>query len=50
MDLVWAPNSFQMLMETIIHGLCNLIVYIDNLLLHSSTHNEHTKQSDMFLQ
>ena len=41
MGLLGCPSSFQCLMETVVHGLQNVIVYIDNLLVHSSTHEEH---------
>ena len=32
------PSLFQRLMETVVHGLQNIIVYIHNLLVHSSMH------------
>jgi hypothetical protein len=39
--LLRCPASLQHLMVTIIHSLANVIVYIDNLLIHSVTHPEH---------
>jgi Reverse transcriptase (RNA-dependent DNA polymerase) len=50
MDLFRSPASFQHLMETMVHSLPNIIVYIDGLLLHSSSHPEHLKQLDLLLQ
>jgi hypothetical protein len=35
------PASFQQLMEGVLQNLKNVIVYIDNLLVHSDTHNKH---------
>ncbi len=32
------------------HGLANVIVYIDNLLVHSATHTEHITALDQVLQ
>ena len=37
-------------METVVAGLANIIMYIENLLLHSCTHEEHTQQLDILLQ
>ncbi len=50
MDMLSCPASFQRLMETVLHGLANVIVYIDNLLVHSSTHPEHITALDNVLQ
>jgi hypothetical protein len=41
MGLLGCPASFQRLMETVVNGISNVIVYIDNLLVHSTTHEEH---------
>ena len=49
MGLLGAPSSFQRLMETVVHGLANVIVYIDDLLLHSTTHEQHLRQLDELL-
>ncbi len=38
MGLLGCPASFQRLMETVVNGLANVIVYIDDLLVHSATH------------
>ncbi len=38
------------LMETVVNGLANVIVYIDDLLIHSATHQEHIIALDKVLQ
>ena len=44
--LLGCPSSFQRLMETVVRGISNVIVYIDDLLVHSSDHEEHLKLLD----
>jgi hypothetical protein len=41
MGLLGCPASFQRLMETVVNNIANFIVYIDNLLVHSASHEEH---------
>jgi hypothetical protein len=41
MGLLGCPASFQLLMETVVHNISNVIVYINNLLVHSASHEEH---------
>ncbi len=50
MGLLGCPASFQRLMETVVNGLANVIVYIDDLLVHSATHAEHIAALDQVLQ
>ena len=50
MGLLGCPSSFQHLMETVVHGLQNVIVYIDDLLVHSSTHDDHLELLDQLLK
>ena len=50
MGLLGCPSSFQRLMETVVHGLQNVIVYIDDLLVHSSTHDDHLELLDQLLK
>ena len=50
MGLLGCPASFQRLMETVVNGLTNVIVYIDDLLVHSATHTEHITALDQVLQ
>ncbi len=40
-SLLGCPASFQRLMETIVNGISNVIVYINDLLVHLATHEEH---------
>ena len=44
MGLLGCPASFQRLVELAMSGLINVIVYIDDLLLHSKSHAEHLMQ------
>jgi hypothetical protein len=50
MGLLGCPASFQGLMETVVHNISNVIVYIDNLLLHSASHDEHLATLSEVLQ
>ena len=50
MGLLGCPSSFQHLMETVVLGLQNIIVYIDDLLVHSSTHEVHLELLDQLLK
>jgi hypothetical protein len=43
MGLLGCPASFQCLMETVLSNVKNVLVYIDDLLLHNATHEEHLK-------
>ena len=47
MGLLGCPASFQRLVELAMKGLINVIVYIDDLLLHSKSHNEHREQLEV---
>jgi hypothetical protein len=49
MDLLGCPASFQRLVELAIAGLMNIIVYIDDILVHSKSHKEHLQQLDHLL-
>ena len=44
MGLLGCPASFQRLVELAMAGLINVIVYIDDILLHSNSHAEHRDQ------
>ena len=50
MGLLGCPSSFQRLMETVVHGIENVIVYIDDLLIHSSDHAHHLRLFDQHLK
>ena len=41
MGLLGSPASFQRLVETVLKGISNVIVYIDDLIIHTSTHRQH---------
>ena len=40
MGLLGCPASFQRLMESVMRGIIKVIVYIDDILVHSQTHEE----------
>ncbi len=46
MGLLECPASFQRLVELAMAGLMNIILYIDDLLVHSRSHTEHLQQLD----
>jgi len=41
MGLLGSPASFQRLVEKALEGIPNVIVYIDDLVIHTKTHEEH---------
>ncbi len=43
MGLLRCPASFQRLMEGVLQNIQNVIVYIDDLLIHTDTHSKHLK-------
>ena len=47
MGLLGCPASFQILVELAMKGLVNVIVYIDDLILHSKSHTEHRVQLEL---
>jgi hypothetical protein len=49
MGLLRCPASFQRLMEGILRNISNVIVYIDDLLVHTQTHDKHQKVLDQVL-
>lgn len=46
MGLLSCPASFQWLMEKVLLGVKSCILYIDDLLIHSHTHDAHLKTLD----
>jgi len=46
MGLLGCPSSFQRLVEAVVHGIADVIVYIDDIIIHSSAHDVHLKQLD----
>jgi hypothetical protein len=43
MGLLGCPASFEQLMETVLRNINNVLVYIDDVLLHTASHDEHLK-------
>ena len=43
MGLLGSPASFQRLVEAALKGVPNVIVYIDDLLIHTKTHEDHLR-------
>ena len=41
MGLLGCPASFQRLVELVMHNITNLIIYIDDLLVHTADHETH---------
>jgi hypothetical protein len=50
MGLLRCPASFQCLMEGVLQNLQNVIIYIDDLLVHSNTHNRHLQILEKVLE
>jgi len=50
MGLLGCPASFQRLMETVVKGIDNVVVYIDDLLLHSDSHDRQLQLLDQLLE
>jgi hypothetical protein len=50
MGLLGCPASFQRLMEGVLRNLQNVIVYIDDLLIHSDTHERHLQTLEKGVQ
>jgi hypothetical protein len=50
MGLLGCPASFQRLMEGVMRNISNVIVYIDDLLVHTTTHEEHLKVLEQVLE
>jgi hypothetical protein len=46
MGLASAPSAFQRLVELVVKGISNVVVYIDDLIIHSKTHEEHLQILD----
>jgi len=46
MGLASAPSALQRLVELVVKGISNVVVYIDDLIIHSQTHYQHLKSLD----
>ena len=49
MGLLGCPASFQRLMEGVLRDIANVLVYIDDLLVHTDTHEKHLQVLDQVL-
>ena len=50
MGLLGCPASFQRMMEMILDKIKNVIVYIDDVLIHSKTHDQHLESLEAVFQ
>jgi hypothetical protein len=50
MGQLGCPASFQQLMEGVLWNISNVIVYIDDLLVHTQNHEDHVKVLEQVLQ
>ena len=49
MGLLGCPASFQRLMEGVLRDIPNVLVYIDDLLVHTDNHDKHLQVLDQVL-
>ena len=49
MGLLGCPASFQWLMEKFLDGICNIIMYIDDVIIHTAAHEHHLQVLDQVL-
>ncbi len=49
MGLLGCPASFQRLMEQVLPGLNHLLIYIDDMLIHTDTHEKHLEALEQVL-
>jgi hypothetical protein len=49
LGLLGCPANFQCLMEGVLCNIANVIVFINDLLVHTKTHEEHLKVLDQVL-
>jgi hypothetical protein len=50
MGLLGCPASFQRLMEQVLRGLQNILIYIDDVLVHTDTHEKHLEALEHVLR
>ena len=50
MGLLGCPSTFQRLVEAVVEGLTNIIVYIDDLIVHSDSHERHLESLDQLFE
>jgi hypothetical protein len=49
MGLLGCPASFQRLMEQVLRGLSHILIYIDDVLIHTNTHEKHLEALEQVL-
>jgi hypothetical protein len=49
MGLLGCPASFQRLMEQVLRGLNHILIYIDDVLIHTDTHEKHLEALEQVL-
>jgi hypothetical protein len=49
MGLLGCPASLQQLMEQVFRGLQNILIYIDNILVHTDSHEKHLQVLEQVL-
>jgi hypothetical protein len=49
MGLLGCPASFQRLMEQVLRGLGHILIYIDDVLIHTDTHEKHLEAMEQVL-
>jgi hypothetical protein len=49
MGLLGCPASFQRLMEQVLRGLQNILIYINDVLIHTDTHEKHLEALEQVL-
>jgi hypothetical protein len=49
MGLLGCPASFQRLMEQVLRGLQHILIYIDDVLIHTDTHEKHLEALEQVL-
>jgi len=49
MGLLGCPASFQRLMEQVLRELKHILIYIDNVLIHTNTHEKHLEALEQML-
>ena len=50
MGLLGCPASFQRLMERVMDGIKNVLIYIDDVIIHTQTHERHLEVLEQTLQ
>jgi hypothetical protein len=49
MGLLGCPASFQRLMEQVLQGLSHILIYIEDVLIHTDTHEKHLEALEQVL-